>query len=69
MWTCKLDQLMRENNVTQRELTDATGISGSSISRMRNNLLVRIDITALNTLAEYFEIKDGTKLFELVVKD
>lgn len=68
-WICHLKKLTEEKGVTQRELSEATGISTSTITRLNNNFFNRIDLPTLIKLAEYFQVKSGDELFECVVSD
>lgn len=68
MWKCNLRSLMESKGITQRELSAQTGVASTTISRMCNNHLNRIDIGILTTFAKFFDIQDGAELFELVIE-
>ena len=68
-WVCHLKKLIEEKGVTQRELSAATGISTSTITRLNNNFFNRIDLPTLVKLAEYFNIKSGDELLECIVSE
>lgn len=58
---------MEKKQITQRELSEQTGIAATTLSRMSNNYFYRVDIETLAKLANYFEIKSGSELFECVI--
>lgn len=60
----KLKQLMKEFDVTQRELEKKTGLSRRTISELSNNKIERIPKTALSKIAEVFVLDDVRDLID-----
>lgn len=54
MIDCKLHMLLAEKRMTQKELSEATGIGQNSISRYCNNTWVKFDKEHLEKLCIYF---------------
>ena len=57
MIDCKLHMLLAEKRMTQKELSEATGIGQNSISRYCNNTWVKFDKEHLDKLCIYFQCK------------
>ena len=68
-WRCNLDKLMKAHPITQRELSEKTGVAGTTISRLVNNNHNRYDTKVLSALAKHFGITDTNQLLELVIED
>ncbi|WP_150284380.1 helix-turn-helix transcriptional regulator [Rummeliibacillus sp. TYF-LIM-RU47] len=60
----KLKQLMKEFNVTQRDLEKMTGLSRRTISELSNNKMERIPKSALSKIGEAFAIEDIRELID-----
>ena len=59
---------MEKRGITQRQLSEETGIAVTTIGRMCNNYISRIDLANLATLAKYFEVKEEREILELVIE-
>lgn len=59
---CTLGELLIKFNLTQKELSLATGIGQNSISRYCNNTWSKFDKEHLKKLCEYFECETGILL-------
>ncbi|NEO89285.1 MAG: helix-turn-helix transcriptional regulator [Moorea sp. SIO3G5] len=68
-WRCNLDKLMQKYPITQRELSEKTGVAGTTISRLVNNNHNRYDTKVLSALAAHFGITDTNELLELVITE
>ncbi len=68
MIQCRLRELMaiksREEGqkVTYRQITQATGIFGSTLTRLANNEFDRIDRTIMDRLCAFFDCQPGDLL-------
>lgn len=60
----KLKQLMKEFNVTQRDLEKMTGLSRRTISELSNNKMERIPKSALSKIGEAFALEDIRDLID-----
>ena len=59
---CTLGELLIKFNMTQKELSLATGIGQNSISKYCNNTWLKFDKEHLKKLCEYFECETSTLL-------
>ena len=55
MIKCRLKVLLAENDMTQKELAEKTGIRAPGISDMCNNKAKQIPIDTLNKLCNFFQ--------------
>lgn len=55
MIKCRLKVLLAENDMTQKELAEKTGIRVSSVSDMCQNKAKHIPITTLDILCDFFD--------------
>lgn len=62
---CKLADLMKEQNISQKTLSEKTGLSPTTVGRLYRNHFDRIDNNTVVTLCNYFGIKKIDDLFEL----
>lgn len=64
---CRLGLLMaiKDVKLTQRRVSQETGLGASTIGRLFNNTFDRVDRSTVETLCDYFECEVGD-LFELV---
>ncbi|KEO84793.1 hypothetical protein EL26_01930 [Tumebacillus flagellatus] len=56
---CKLDVIMSERGLTNRKLSDATGITESAISNMRNNKNKQVQFSTVEALCDFLEVDFG----------
>lgn len=52
-------QLATGERITQRDVSEATGISANAINQIANNRTARVDFTTLAKLLDYFSNKLG----------
>ncbi|WP_342532791.1 helix-turn-helix transcriptional regulator [Lysinibacillus sp. FSL K6-0057] len=60
----KLKQLMKENNLTQEQLSEMTGIRRATISEISTNGKTAMNRVHLARIAEALEIDDIRKLID-----
>lgn len=60
----KLKELMKEYNLTQRELEKITGLSQRTISELSSNKMERIPKTALRKISEALALEDIRDLID-----
>lgn len=53
----KLDDLIWERRTTAKAVAKATGLGGSTISKLRNSKNANININTLDKLCTYFDCK------------
>lgn len=58
----KLDEVLRQNGITQKELSRKTGLHPSTISDMCRNSRTCVNKKQLGQIAEVLHIKDVNKL-------
>jgi putative transcriptional regulator len=63
---CNLRHIMKEKNVTQKELEARTGIRQAGISELINLKRRAINLEHLETIMNELNIKDASRLFEIV---
>lgn len=54
----KLQQLMKEYNLSQRQAAVKIGISQRTISELANNKMKQLPVSALEKIAEAFNLED-----------
>lgn len=60
----KLQQLMEEYNLSQRQAAVKIGISQRTISELANNKMKQLPISALEKIAEAFTLEDIQDLID-----
>lgn len=53
----KLDDLIWQHRTTAEEITKATGLGKSTISKFRNSKNANLNVNTLNKLCKYFKCK------------
>jgi DNA-binding Xre family transcriptional regulator len=65
---CKLKELMKKEGLNQLQLSEATGLSPTTVGNLYRNRFSRIDVSTLKTLCKYFRVGiEG--LFEVVFEE
>lgn len=62
-------QLLKERGLTQKELSDMTGIRPAAISALARGYVERLTIDHLERIANALEIKDVNELVTFVEED
>lgn len=57
MIKCRLKVLLAEHDMTQKELSEKTGIQTNTISKMCRNDIKQIPVSALNEICNLFQCK------------
>ena len=65
----KLKQLMKENNLTQEQLSEMTGIRRATISEISTNGKTAMNRVHLSRIAEVLEIEDIRELIDFKEKN
>jgi len=60
----KLKDLYEERGLTQKKVSEATGIRASTLSGLANNLRTSWDVEILGRLMVYFELNDIRQMIE-----
>lgn len=64
MLKLRLKELYEERGVTQKEVSEVTGIRAGTLSGLANNMRTSWDVCLLERLLVYFELKDITELIQ-----
>lgn len=65
---CKLKQLMEKRGMNQLQLSEATGLSPTTVGNLYRNRFSRIDVATLETLCKHFGVGiEG--LFEVIFEE
>lgn len=59
----RLDEILKERNISRYKFSRSTGISEPTIGRMCNNYSMRPDLRVIETVMEALEIEDIGVLF------
>jgi DNA-binding Xre family transcriptional regulator len=62
---CKLPTLMEQKDINQKQLSIATGLSPTTISKLYRNQLDRFDKKTVLTLCNFFGCKSISELIEI----
>jgi DNA-binding Xre family transcriptional regulator len=62
---CKLPTLMEQKDINQKQLSIATGLSPTTISKLYRNQLDRFDKKTVLTLCDFFGCKSISELIEI----
>lgn len=62
----KLDEILKEHNTTQSKLANAIEVRQATLSDMCRNARSEINIPIIEKIANHFNIKDVSRLMELV---
>jgi DNA-binding Xre family transcriptional regulator len=67
---CKLKELMDEKGINQLKLSQATGLSPTTIGNLyRNQVMSRIDCHTAEILMDYFGLETLSDLFVRIKED
>lgn len=61
----KLDELLKERNITQKELAEITGIRPAAISELYNNQRKSINREHIEKIAEALKINDISQIITI----
>jgi len=61
----RLDKVLKERGLTQKQLSEMTGLRPAAISQLCNNFVQRISIEHIEKIAEALEITDLNELMEI----
>ncbi|CAM3222612.1 helix-turn-helix transcriptional regulator [Paenibacillus taichungensis] len=62
----KLDELLKEHNITQSQLSKDIEVRQATLSEMSRNIRSEINIPIIEKIANHFDIKDIHQLIELI---
>ncbi|WP_340400435.1 helix-turn-helix transcriptional regulator [Paenibacillus sp. FSL H8-0079] len=62
----KLDELLKEHNITQSKLSKDIEVRQATLSEMCRNVRSEINIPIIEKIANHFEIKEITQIIEFV---
>lgn len=65
---CKLKRLMEDKDLNQLQVSEATGLSPTTVGKLYRNQFERIDKATLITLCKYFRV-GIEQLFEVVFEE
>lgn len=65
---CKLKRLMEDEGLNQLQVSEATGLSPTTVGKLYRNQFERIDKATLITLCKYFRV-GISELFEVIFEE
>ncbi|PET70076.1 transcriptional regulator [Bacillus sp. AFS001701] len=63
--TIRLKEALDQRNITQKQLSEMTGLRPAAISQLCNNFVQRISIEHIEKISEALEITDTNELLEI----
>lgn len=54
---CLLDKVMKERGINQQELSDATGVTRTTIRKLQNNLFILLPIDQVDIICDHLGIE------------